>query len=72
MKKTDFRFLYAGYGAYYIIYTSPKTSKQYKAYTNNMPLLDATKNTENPKIKDLQELKRVCKANATFINFYKF
>jgi hypothetical protein len=70
MKKTDFRFLYAGYGAYYIIYTSPKTQKQYKAYSNNMPLLDATKNTENPKIKDLQKLKRVCKEIAA--NFYIF
>lgn len=70
MKKTDFRFLYSGYGAYYVIYTSPKTNKQYKAYTTNMFLLDATKNTESPKIKDLQQLKRVCKENST--NYYKF
>jgi len=28
---------------------------------NNMPLIDATKNAEEPKRKDLEELKRICK-----------
>lgn len=69
MKKTDFNFSFAGYGHYFVTYTSPKTNKQYKCYTNNMPLIDATKNTENPKIRDLQILKKVCKANDP-LNYY--
>jgi hypothetical protein len=61
MKITDFKFKYASYGLYEVTYTSPKTNKQYKTITNNMPLIDATKNSENPKIKDLNILKYTCK-----------
>lgn len=61
MKKTDFRFEVVTYGHYKVTYTSPKTGKQYSAITNDMPLVDATKNTENPKIKDLTTLKKICK-----------
>lgn len=58
---SDFRFIPSGYGHYKVIYTSPITGKQWQCTTNNMPLIDATKNSDNPKIKDLNALKRICK-----------
>ena len=51
----------SGYGHYKVTYTSPVTNKQWSTVTSNMPLIDATKNAENPKIKDLNELKKLCK-----------
>ena len=59
---TDFTFLFAGYGHYKVTYTSPKTGKQWTTTTNDMPLIDATKGAEQPKIKDLLALKSVCKS----------
>lgn len=63
-KKTtisDFRFETAGYGCYKVTYTSPVTWKQWTAETNDMPLIDATKNADEPKRRDLETLKRICK-----------
>lgn len=63
-KKTtisDFRFETAGYGHYKVTYTSPVTWKQWTAKTNDMPLIDATKNADEPKRRDLEILKRICK-----------
>ena len=57
----DFDFEFAGYGHYKVTYTSPATGKRWTKTTNNMPLIDATKNEDEPKRKDLEELKRVCK-----------
>lgn len=58
----DFKFEFIGYGHYRVTYTSPKTGKQWSKTTTNMPLIDATKNAEEPKRKDLDELKRMCKS----------
>ena len=58
---SDFTFRIAGYGHYRVTYTSPVTGKQWSATTSNMPLIDATKNEDEPKIKDLVALKRLCK-----------
>ena len=58
---TDFTFITAGYGHYKVTYTSPVTGKQWTKTTNNMPLIDATKNADEPKRKDLNELKRLLK-----------
>lgn len=67
MKKTistsDFRFQFTGYGHYKVTYTSPITGKSWTASTNNMPLIDDTKNTGEPKKKDLEILKRFIKKN---------
>lgn len=59
--KTDFRFKPIGRGHYMVTYTSPKTGKQWNAITSDMPLIDLTKNEDDPKQKDLNHLKRVCK-----------
>lgn len=60
---SDFRFEFAGYGHYKVTYTSPVTGKQWTAKTNDMPLIDATKNADEPKRRDLETLKRVCKSD---------
>lgn len=60
---TDFSFLPSGHGHYKVTYKSPKTGRQWQRVTNDMQLIDATKNAENPKKKDLQILKNVCKNN---------
>jgi len=58
---SDFSFHPNGYGHYKVMYTSPVTSKSWSIVTNNMPLIDDTKNVDNPKIKDLVALKTLCK-----------
>lgn len=57
----DFKFEFAGYGHYKVTYTSPKTGKEWSATINNMPLIDATKNAEQPKKRDLNHLKKIVK-----------
>lgn len=64
MKKisiSDFEFRIAGYGHYRVTYTSPVTGKKWSTVVNDMTLIDATKNSENPKHKDLEKLKWLCK-----------
>lgn len=58
---TDFDFKFSGYGHYKVIYTSPKTSKMWGCKTDDMSLIDATKNADRPLRKDLNELKNLCK-----------
>jgi hypothetical protein len=61
IKRSDFRFMPSGYGHYKVTYTSPVTFKEFTTVTNNMPLIDATKNNDSPKRKDLERLKFICK-----------
>lgn len=58
---SDFSFKFTGYGHYKVTYTSPVTFKSWTKTTNNMPLIDATKNAEYPKRCDLERLKYMCK-----------
>jgi hypothetical protein len=62
IKLSDFSFQFSGYGHYKVTYTSPATRKSFTKLTTNMPLIDATKNADEPKKIDLKELKRVCKS----------
>lgn len=59
---SDFNFKIAGFGHYYIVYTYPISGKKIGVVTDNMPLIDATKNSENPKKNDLIRLKEFIKA----------
>ena len=61
IRLSDFSFSFSGFGHYKVTYTSPTTYKQWARTTNNMPLIDATKNADEPPQKDLNELKRLCK-----------
>ncbi len=63
IRKSDFIFTLVGYGHYAVDYTSPITGKRWHKITNDMPLIDATKNEPDPKIKDLNQLKALCKSN---------
>lgn len=58
---SDFRFELSGYGHYKVTYTSPVTGKKWTKITDNMPLIDSTKNAENPKRCDLETLKWIVK-----------
>ena len=58
---SDFKFLPSGHGHYFVEYTSPLTGKKFSTRTSNMPLIDETKNSDQPKQKDLERLKYACK-----------
>ena len=70
-QRTDFTFVIVAYGRYKVIYTSPKTRKQWTAITNDMELIDNTKNSESPKLKDLNQLKRKIKNYSNIENLKK-
>ena len=59
----DFSFQFIGYGHYRVTYTSPATGKQWSTTVNDMSLIDATKNADEPRRKDLEALKRLCKGS---------
>ena len=59
---SDFNFQFAGYGHYKVTFTSPVTGKTWTKTTSDMTLIDATKNADEPKKKDLVSLKRFCKS----------
>lgn len=61
----DFSFETYGYGRYRVTYKSPKTGKEYSNIITDMLVIDATKNADEPKKKDLEDLKRACK-NGSF------
>jgi hypothetical protein len=65
MSITEFDFYPSGYGHYRVTYTSPVTGKRWTRTTNDMPLIDATKNSDSPLKKDLQTLKYFCKNGNT-------
>ena len=58
---SDFSFSFSGYGHYKVTYTSPKTGKEWSRTTTDMQLIDSTKNSDNPKIAELNSLKSFCK-----------
>jgi len=58
---TDFTFKFSGHGHYKVTYTSPVTGKKWSQTTNNMSLIDATKNEDYPRRGDLNDLKMMCK-----------
>ncbi len=59
---SDFQFQFSGYGHYRVTYTSPATRKSWSVVTNDMQLIDDTKNEDNPKISRLNDLKKICKS----------
>lgn len=62
INKSDFTFKFVGYGHFNVTYQSPVTGKTWSRIINDMSLIDATKNEEFPKRKDLEALKRALKA----------
>ena len=62
LKITDFSFSFSGHGHYRVTYTYP-SGKTITSTINHMPLIDATKNADEPKKKDLIDLKRTIKSH---------
>jgi hypothetical protein len=60
---TDFIFFQIGYGTYKVYYTSPVTGRQWSVLTHDMPLIDSTKNSDEPTQICLNRLKKLCKSN---------
>ena len=58
---SDFDFKFWAYGKYVVTYTSPVTRKRWSCQTNDMPLIDCTKNSDDPTRTDLVRLRRACK-----------
>lgn len=58
---SNFSFKFSGYGHYEVTYTSPRTQKKFTKTINYMPIIDLTKNADEPKQKHLIELKRLVK-----------
>ena len=46
----------------YVGYSVFMTGRQWTAITSDMPLIDDTKNCDEPKVRDLNYLKKVCKS----------
>lgn len=64
VQKSDFTFVAVGHGHYHVTYTSPQTKKKWSKTITDMELIDATKNSQEPMLKDLKILMYHCK------NFY--
>lgn len=61
----NFSFRFAGYGAYYVTYTTDVRRDYWKARIEYMPLIDQTKNAEIARVKDIQALYDAVKRNGT-------
>ena len=55
-KLSDFRFVPAGYGHVKVKYVDPRTGQVYTKTTDNMSLIDKTKNADEPTQEDLDRL----------------
>jgi hypothetical protein len=58
---SNFTFEFSGYGHYKVTFYSTLTHKSWSTVTHDMPLIDATKNSDSPKQVDLIRLKNICK-----------
>lgn len=64
MKNLDlsgFTFKFVGYGHYQVIYQTPIRGDWWRALITDMTLIDATKNCECPKVKDIKSLRTIVK-----------
>lgn len=69
---SDFGFIPSGYGHYKVTYTSPVTGKTWTKTTDNMPLIDKTKNANNAvknnEANRLRVAKHIASKKITIIN----
>ena len=55
---SDFKFITAGYGHFLVRFTDPATGQTYQRITDEMPLIDATKNADEPSQSNIDKLIR--------------
>ena len=67
IKKSDFRFQFAGYGHYKVTYKSPRTRKEWTKTLDDMSIIDATKNEDFPLQSKLEELKKRVKSQTKLL-----
>ena len=60
-KLNYFEFTAASYGRYFVTYKSPKTGREWVRAVEDMGLIDATRNADEPKQADLNRLKKFVK-----------
>lgn len=63
IEKSQFRFRFTGHGHYLVDYMTANDRLRYSRTITDMQIIDATKNEEYPKQKDLKELRRQVKLN---------
>ena len=68
MDLTGFQFSFQSSGHYMVYYTSPVTGKMWRRLVTDMTMIDSTKNTEYPKRKDIEHLKRYVKGGTVVIS----
>lgn len=61
MSKNDFIFRFVGHGHYQVTYISPNTGRSWTKVIDDMTIIDAVRFEDLPKLKDLQQLKRLIK-----------
>ena len=61
IEKSDFNFKFTAHGHYKVTYFSPNTTKNWSKTITDMQIIDLTKNEDDPKQKDLKNLKEICK-----------
>lgn len=71
MKANDlhnFSFKKVSYGCYKVIYTTDNRGDFWIAFVNDMTLIDATKNADWAKVKDIEHLRNVVKRDGKHYN----
>lgn len=64
MRKLDlsgFSFEFVGYGHYKVTYQTPIRGDWWTAVISDMKLIDSTKNSDSPKVKDIKSLREIVK-----------
>ena len=64
---SNFTFVFSGFGHYRVTFFSTLTNKSWFVVTTDMPLIDLTKNCDNPTQINLIRLKRLCKSQKSFL-----
>lgn len=65
----NFSFRFASYGAYLVTYTTDTRGDYWQARIEDMTLIDATKNADVARVKDIQALYNAVKRNGTHYRY---
>lgn len=65
----SFSFRFQSYGAYVVTYTTDRRGDYWKARIEDMMLIDATKNADVARVKDIQALYDAVKRNGTHYRY---
>ena len=63
---SNFKFQRDGYGRYRVTYNTPMRGDYWVASITDMSIIDATKNSDWAKVKDIKHLISICKQGAHY------